>query len=148
MKKLLFSLSFLSFILCVQVAYAWNCQIFQVHIKNIGSMDCTLKKSYLISGKLFHNTHIPEVIFRNTEAQFEIMPKWTKLWAAEVLMSYQCGDDKDITIHSRSIIGKGDNVVQSIILESNNVEATFTDSNAFCFADKGWFANSTWVLNP
>ncbi len=141
--------------ICSGLVHAWGetCMIYKVRIKNIGSMDCVLKKHYILYGELSKQSNIPEVIFRNEEVQFEMTaPKLDPFLEAAALLTYECGDDRDITFFTTTSAQSSpmDRLYhyssKSAVLESKNIEASFkaTQCNKI-------YANPyeiTWTLNP
>ena len=110
-----------------------------VHIKNATNQDCILKKQYIALGALANSSQIPDVIFRDREAFFSMT--WTfqdKYLTTALLMTFQCGDDKGITLYTST-----PHIEFSSILERNNMHASFT----YQFSDNSKSPHLPWVIN-
>ena len=135
------------------MTHAWtdHCKVYHVHIENIGTSDCVLKKQYILYGKLAPASKIPNVIFRGKHAQFEMTGSQPETYlAAACLLNYECGDDKKITFFTTTSTdapawGHFDETRSSII-ESKNIVANFESTRCNNFNST---ANEiTWTLNP
>lgn len=122
-----------------------DCITFKVHFKNDSGSDCVLKKHYITLGTLAKNSQIPEVIFRDKEAFFSLtwnfQSQYGDYFVSGLLMSFQCGDDKDITIYSNT-----PNIEYSSVLEKNNMTASGKYVLCNPAKDQPW--QLTWVLKP
>ena len=131
---------------------AWGgCTQYKVHINNTGSADCVLKKHYILYGKLTQNAHIPDVIFRGQQAQFEMInPQSPKFIEAGALLGYECGDDKEVTFFTTTHMQQPSilytDTSLSAVIESKNMDVSFQAqrcNNAYSRPNE-----ITWVLNP
>lgn len=115
------------------------CSIFEIHIKNNSSADCVLKKSYMPLGKLSYEGTLPEVIFRDKEASFYMQWYKSHYFITALMLSYQCGDDKEIVLYSTT-----PSVEDSSILEKKNMEAKFSTRECSEYSKQFW--KISWVL--
>lgn len=140
---------------CFSRRYGWvwgeGCRLYKVHIKNTGSADCVLKKQYILYGKLTENSQIPEVFFRGQQAQFEMTNSQIyRFLEAGCLLSYECGDDKEVTFFTTThmqqpTVMKTDNTLSAIV-DSKNIEVSFNAGR--CNNVYGRSHEVTWELHP
>lgn len=139
MKK--FSI-FLAIFLFSHLAHAdMLCNKFKITIKNIGNTDCVLSGHRIYDGALYNGTQLPEVIFRDKSEQFEMVGIIGAYVGA--ILTYQCGDDKEITFLSRF-----PGTSRNPILDSKNMEAKMTWVNSNCVLGYGNPKEINWILNP
>lgn len=147
LKKLVISL--ICTLLFVSQAYAGSlCKprsSLRVRIYNYSSYDCTLKNHYLIHGSLSNDSTIPAVIFRGLSDQFDMsMPG---LHAIN-LLTYQCGEDQEITLFSERFYTGGNHAVTTEVLNPINMQATAKYSREDCDQWRGILNNNTvtWII--
>lgn len=144
----------LTVVLCAfsSIVNAWSCGQYKVHIKNIGSADCVLKNKYILYGKLTEQSQIPEVIFRGEQVRFEMTNNKSSTMFLETgtLLSYNCGDDKEVTFFTTTNMQKPSFIKTdkslSAIIEAKNMDVSFNESR--CNNIYGTSNEITWVLNP
>ena len=135
-----------AFSLCCSVVHAEeDCATLKVHIKNNSGNDCVLKKHYIELGKLVDKSQIPEVIFRDKEAFFSLtwdfQSPYGNYFVSAMLMTFQCGDDKEVTLFSNT-----PNISKSSVLEQTNMTAS--GSYIVCSSSKNLPWQLNWVLKP
>lgn len=132
--------------LCCSLAHAKeDCITLKVHVKNMSGNDCVLKKYYIGLGKLADKSQIPEVIFRDKEALFSLTwnfeSAYGNYFVSAMVMSFQCGDDKEVTLFSNT-----PNIEHSSVLEKNNMTASGTYIVCNNTKNQPWQLN--WILKP
>ena len=150
MKKIIAIITLCAFSAMVN-ARGEGCRLYKVHIKNTGSADCVLKKQYILYGKLTEHSQIPEVVFRGQQAQFEMTnSQIDRFLEAGCLISYECGDDKEVTFftttHMQQPTFMKTDKTLSAIVDSKNMEVSFNTSR--CNNVYGRSHEVTWELHP
>jgi hypothetical protein len=158
MKKVTLLLGMLT-ITQLSPVFAEGCDTLYVNINNQSPADCVLEKQYLIHGKLPPTDVIPQVIFRNQEAQFKMMGV-VDSDELDVLLTYQCGDEQTISFYTRKPESKSirprrgiplyfftaDN---STVVESKNITAKFTSE--LCNTGAYWYSEKpnkvNWIIS-
>ncbi|HVT62911.1 MAG TPA: hypothetical protein VHD33_05425 [Legionellaceae bacterium] len=157
MKKILFTilacLAFLS-----NVTYAKEPSVFDfvISLKNDSANDCVLKKQQIIYGRLTKGTVVPEVLFRGQTMSFMMRKHgyykeksdYTtgNLFDAQILLTYECGDNETITLMSHRIMKEAgaDRRIRGVILDQNHLDATFTTSKPSVFTQSP--SKIDWVI--
>ncbi|MBP9775128.1 MAG: hypothetical protein KBD30_04840 [Legionellaceae bacterium] len=97
------------------------------------------------------NSQIPEVFFRGQQAQFEMTNSQIyRFLEAGCLLSYECGDDKEVTFFTTThmqqpTVMKTDNTLSAIV-DSKNIEVSFNAGR--CNNVYGRSHEVTWELHP
>lgn len=142
MKYVLITI-FCCFISSIVHAWGESCSQYSVHINNVGTSDCVLKKYYILYGKLETGSKIPDVIFRNKETAFHMT---AADGAAACLLTYECGYDRSITFFTTTTMGSSYNKTRSGIIEAKNITAQFEANPCNSFSSLPH--EITWTLDP
>ncbi len=116
--------------------FARSCETLYITIKNQSHGDCVLEKQYVIHGKLFPNSTVPEVIFRDQEVHFKMIGDYSSP-ELDVLLTYQCGNDQTISFYSRKPESRSIRITRNIpihfykkdkstVVEVKNMAGKFT----------------------
>lgn len=82
-----------------------DCNEFIITIQNHTSYDCTLKSSKILTGELFENSKIPNVIFRGQKETFLMSrnlrsARYHGLHGTSLYLRYQCGEHQEVSLLS------------------------------------------------
>lgn len=144
MRKLLLALLFAQPLSAMATIYP--CVFLDIRIKNQLQSTCQLAALELISGSILYKNinRLPiSIAPGQLTAPFTISElNWDE--NADLSLTYDCGENKRITIESEKGLCRRNAVVQGTVLLSQNMNATYDATNGLYWGNQP--ATITWTL--